>query len=72
MIGKKLLIINGITCQNIKEWEKVGGANGMSRWRNRPAPLLADNPVSNIPDPGGMTLDRVRNFMSNTESYIAI
>ncbi len=33
-----------ITGQNIKKWEKVGGANDMSRWRNRPAHPLADNP----------------------------
>ncbi len=25
--------------------EKVGGANDMSRWINRPAPPLADNPA---------------------------
>ena len=34
----------GITHQNCT---KVGGTNDMSRWRNRPAPPLADNPGNN-------------------------
>ncbi len=38
-----VFIINRITGQNIKKWGKVGGANDMSRCRNRPAPPLADN-----------------------------
>ena len=42
--GEIDLIINRITGQNIKKWGKVGGANDVSRWRNRPAPPLADNP----------------------------
>ncbi len=39
-----LLIFNGITHQNCTKFEKVDGANDISRWRNRPAPPLADNP----------------------------
>ena len=39
-----------ITRQNIKKCEKVGGADDMSRWRNRPAPPLADNPGAPLSD----------------------
>ncbi len=41
----KLTIFNVVTHRSIIKSEKVGGANDMSRWRNRPVPPLADNPV---------------------------
>ncbi len=40
----------GITHQNIKKWEKAGGTNDMSWWRNCPVPPLADKPVGIILD----------------------
>ncbi len=37
------MVFTAIAHQNTIKFEKVGGTNDMSRWRNRPAPPLVDN-----------------------------